>query len=114
MCVSQVYPENVNSPGPVTDDELLPLLEESDDPLLEVPLPDDPLLEVPLPDDPLLEVPPPDAPLWAGTNGMLPPPHPAMKTIANSRTLILSMKCPLKWDRDLRTNPLRPDTNAGP
>jgi hypothetical protein len=119
-CVSQVYPENVNSLGPVTD-ELLP-----DDPLLEVPLPDDPLLEVPLPDDPLLEVPPPDDPLlevplpddpllevplpddpllaeppWVGTKGMLPPPQPTVKRIANTKTLILSIKYPFQYaDRD--------------
>ena len=48
-----------------------------DEPLLEVPLPDDPLLEVPLP-EPVLEVPPLE-PLWAGVNGMTPPPHPTRK-----------------------------------
>ena len=71
LCVSHVYPENVNVFGPVTVGVPLPLPENplpdeplSEDPLLEVPLPDDPVLEVPvseepLPDDPLLESVPP-------------------------------------------------------
>ena len=52
MCVSQSYPEKVNSLGPTTEDEVLP-----DEPELELPLPEDPLLVVPLPEDPVLDVP---------------------------------------------------------
>jgi hypothetical protein len=81
-CVSQSYPEKVNSLGPITDDELPPpddpvldvledvpleevlpedpLLEElPDDPVPE-PLPEVPLLDVPLPEDPVLEAPLPE------------------------------------------------------
>jgi len=116
LCVSHVYPENVNVFGPVTVGVPPPLPEDplpdeplSEDPLLEVPLPDDPALEVPVPDDPLLEVPvpeeplpddpllesvPPDEPLWGGVVGMIPPPHPTRKRTASTNTLILSMKFP--------------------
>src|SRR6185369_5925125 len=106
LCVSHVYPENVNVLGPVTVGVPPPLPEDplpdeplSEDPLLEAPLPDDPVLEVPvseepLPDDPLLESVPPDGPLWGGVVGMIPPPHPTKKRTASTNTLILSMKFP--------------------
>jgi hypothetical protein len=106
-CVSQSYPEKVNSLGPVTEDGLVPeepLLEVPppedplavplpEEPLLEVPLPEDPLA-VPLPDDPLLEPPLPEAPIWAGVESVVPPPHPARKTMVNRRNSTLSMKNP--------------------
>ena len=65
LCVSHVYPENVNVLGPVTVGVPPPLPEDplSDDPLLEVPLPDESVLEVSLPDDPVLDVPVPEEPL---------------------------------------------------
>jgi hypothetical protein len=98
-CVSQSYPENLNSAGPSSEDELPddPLLEpvEDDDPLLEEPLPE--VVEEPL-DDPLEEPPepveelPPEDPPWAGAEGMAPPPHPARKTSDSTKTLILGMR----------------------
>ncbi len=124
LCVSHVYPEKVNSLGPTWAEELPllgePVLEGSelevlpeadpllpDDPVLEVPLPedpveallpDDPVLEVPLPvldvPPPVLDVPPRDGPLLAGTTGMVPPPQPTRKQIANNNADILSMKYP--------------------
>jgi hypothetical protein len=59
LCVSQSYPEKVNSLGPTTDDPVLDVLE--DVPLEDV-LPEDPLLEE-LPDDPVPEPLLPETPL---------------------------------------------------
>jgi hypothetical protein len=100
---------------PVPDDPLLevPLPEV---PLLEVPVPDDPLLDVPPPEDPLLEVPlpevpvpevPPLEPLWAGTKGMVPPPHPTREITANTKTHVFSIEISFKLG--IGTNPLWPD-----
>jgi hypothetical protein len=76
---------------PLPDDPLLP------DPPLEMPLPDDPLLEAPLPEDPLLEPVPLDDPLpWGGLKGIVPPPQPTRRRPMSSRTLILTIKIPLK------------------
>lgn len=45
---------------------------------------------------------------------MLPPPQPARKRMANTRTLILSMKSPLEnGDRDRKTNPFWPEELQG-
>jgi len=124
LCVSHVYPEKVNSLGPTSAEEL-PLPDDPvpevlelevppeedpllpDDPVLEVPLPEDPVA-VPLPDDPVLEVPlpvldvplpgvpPRDGPLLAGTTGMVPPPQPTRRQMANNNADILGMKYPLR------------------
>jgi len=72
---------------PLPDDPVLEVLPE-EDPLL----PEDPALEVLVP---VLEVPLPDGPLRAGTEGMVPPPQPARKQMANNRPDILSMKISL-------------------
>jgi hypothetical protein len=101
-------------PVPEVVDELVP-----EEPVLEVPVPEvveevvpeDPLLEEPLPEL-VVELAPellPDDPLWAGWNGIVPPPHPARKRSANNRTLALSMKIPpdLK-NRGQRAGPLWP------
>ena len=69
-------------------EELLPEV-----PVLEVPLPEvveelepeEPELEEPLPE--LVVELAPDDPLWAGLNGIVPPPHPARIRSANDRTL---------------------------
>ena len=86
-----------------------------DDPPALAPLPDA-LLPEELPDDPALEVPPEEvllepllveAPLWLGAKGILPPPHPARKRTANSRTFVRSMNIPKS--RMGLANPLWPD-----
>lgn len=67
LCVSQSYPEKLNSLGPTIEDEVLPeepeLEPPPEDPLLAVPAPEDPVLDVPLPEDPALEVPFPEDPV---------------------------------------------------
>ena len=112
-----MYPEKVNSLGPtraeglpLPDDPVLEVLEPEvppeedpllpDDPALELPLPEDPVA-APLPDDPALEVPlpvlelpPPDDPLLAGLTGMVPPPQPTRKQMANNKADILNMNFP--------------------
>jgi hypothetical protein len=96
--VSQAYPEKVNSAGPISTDE------PPDDPPLEELLPE--VVEELLPDDPLLEEPLPEAPAWAGVDDMTPPPHPARKTTASTKTLILSIRRPVESGQGL--------TNARP
>jgi hypothetical protein len=98
-------------PLPLVVEELVPEVVEDpvpEEPVLEVPVPEPvdellpelPVLEVPLPEV-VDELPPelvvelaPEDPLWAGWNGMVPPPHPARIRSANNRTLALSMKNP--------------------
>jgi hypothetical protein len=68
---------------------------------------------VPLPVAPLPELPVPEPPR-AGAKGMVPPLQPIRKTMANNKTLILSIKFPLmNRDRDRRLSPLLARWTAG-
>jgi hypothetical protein len=115
--VSQSYPEKVNSAGPTSPDEppddppleeLLPEVVEEllpDDPPLEELLPE--LVEELLPDDPLLDEPLPEDPPWAEVDDMTPPPHPARKITASTKTLILSIRRPVESGQGLTNAPSR-------
>src|SRR5216683_4600661 len=104
LSVSHVYPPNVNSLGPVIEEDPVP-----EDPVPEVPVPEVPVPEVPVPEDPVPEVPVPEVPvpvplpepllevaplepLWAGVRGMVPPPHPTRENTANTKTHVLSIE----------------------